>query len=64
MGGEPVYKDTRVPGRMIAAIKAQGASTEEIIGGYPSLTARMVELAEIWAAAHPARRPRKLRSWA
>ena len=42
-------------------MKAQGADTQEIVDGYPSLTARMVELAEIWTAAHPARgRPRKL----
>ncbi|NHT77678.1 DUF433 domain-containing protein [Ferranicluibacter rubi] len=61
MGGEPVFNKTRVPVRTIAAMKAQGASTLEIVEGYPSLTARMIDLAEIWAAAHPARgRPRKL----
>lgn len=61
VGGEPVFKGTRVPVRAIAAMKAQGASTEEIVEGYPSLTGRMVELADIWTAAHPVRgRPRKL----
>ncbi|QCJ00683.1 DUF433 domain-containing protein [Agrobacterium larrymoorei] len=61
LGGEPVFTKTRVPVRAVAAMRAQGASTEEIVEGYPSLTMRMVELAEIWAAAHPARgRPRKL----
>ncbi|WP_313608609.1 DUF433 domain-containing protein, partial [Rhizobium sp.] len=61
LGGEPVFSKTRVPVRTIAAMKAQGATTEEIVEGYPSLTSRMVELAEIWTAAHPARgRPRKL----
>lgn len=61
VGGEPVFKGTRVPVRTIAAMKVQGASTEEIVEGYPSLSERMVALAEIWAAAHPARgRPRKL----
>ncbi|MBX5173544.1 DUF433 domain-containing protein [Rhizobium sp. NZLR1b] len=60
-GGEPVFKGTRVPVRMIAAMKLQGGSTAEIVEGYPSVTARMVELAEIWTAAHPARgRPKKL----
>jgi uncharacterized protein (DUF433 family) len=60
-GGEPVFRNTRVPVRTIAAMKAQGATTEEIVDGYPSISIRMVELAEIWAAAHPARgRPRKL----
>ncbi|MDK4728709.1 DUF433 domain-containing protein [Rhizobium phaseoli] len=61
VGGEPVFKRTRVPVRTIAAMKTQGASTAEIVEGYPSLTERIVELAEIWVAAHPARgRPRKL----
>lgn len=61
LGGEPVFNKTRVPVRTIAAMKAQGASTDEIVEGYPALTARMVELAEIWTAANPARgRPRKL----
>ncbi len=61
VGGEPIFKGTRVPVRTIAAMKSQGASTAEIVEGYPSLTERTVGLAEIWAAAHPARgRPRKL----
>ncbi|MBY5378946.1 DUF433 domain-containing protein [Rhizobium leguminosarum] len=61
VGGEPVFKGTRVPVRTIAAMKLQGAATDDIVEGYPALTARMVDLAEIWVAAHPARgRPRKL----
>ncbi|MBY3122550.1 MULTISPECIES: DUF433 domain-containing protein [Rhizobium] len=61
VGCEPVFKGTRVPVRTIAAMKLQGAATDEIVEGYPALTARMVDLAEIWAAAHPARgRPRKM----
>lgn len=61
MGGEPVYRGTRIPVRMIAAMIAQGADEAELLEGYPRLTARMIELAKIWAAAHPARgRPKKL----
>lgn len=61
LGGEPVFKGTRVPVRMIAAMLAQGADEAEILEGYPSLTARMIELARIWVAAHPTRgRPKKL----
>lgn len=61
VGGEPVFKNTRVPVRAIAAMRAQGASAEELLEGYPSLSARMIELAEIWTAAHPARgRPKTL----
>ena len=60
-GGDPVFKGTRVPVRMIASMKEQGASTEEILDGYPAVTSRMAELAMIWTAAHPARgRPKKL----
>jgi uncharacterized protein (DUF433 family) len=61
LGGEPVFKGTRVPVRTIAVMKTQGATTEEIVEGYPSLTAQMVQIAEIWTAAHPARgRPKRL----
>lgn len=61
MGGEPVFRGTRIPVRMIAAISAQGADQAELLEGYPKLTARMVELARTWTAAHPARgRPKKL----
>ncbi|MGZ2505185.1 uncharacterized protein (DUF433 family) [Rhizobium beringeri] len=61
IGGEPVFKGTRVPVQMVAAMKKQGGNAIEIVEDYPTLTARMVDFAEIWVAAHPARgRPRKL----
>lgn len=61
MGGEPVFKGTRIPVRAIAGMRAQGASVEELLEGYPSLNSRMVEFAEIWTAAYPARgRPKTL----
>ena len=61
MGGEPVFKGTRVPVRTVASMLAQGADVDEIAEGYPSLTPHMVDLAAIWSTAHPARgRPRKL----
>lgn len=61
MGGEPVFKGTRVPVRMVAAMLAQGATEGEILEGYPALNSRKLELARVWTAAHPARgRPRKL----
>ncbi len=55
VGGEPVFKGTRIPVRTIAAMKQQGATTDELVEGYPALTARTVDLAEIWVAARPAR---------
>ncbi|CCV11888.1 DUF433 domain-containing protein [Mesorhizobium sp. STM 4661] len=61
MGGEPVFKGSRIPVRMIATMLAQGVDEVEVIEGYPKLTSRMIELARIWVAAHPARgRPKKL----
>lgn len=61
MGGEPVFKGTRIPVRTIAAMLAQGADEADLLEGYPSLTARMIELAKIWTAANPTRgRPKRL----
>jgi uncharacterized protein (DUF433 family) len=61
MGGEPVFRGTRIPARLVAAMLEQGAEEWDILEGYPSLTPRMLELAKIWAAAHPARgRPKSM----
>lgn len=61
MGGEPVFKGTRVPARLVAAMIEQGGEEWDILEGYPSLTPRMLELAKIWTAAHPARgRPKSM----
>jgi uncharacterized protein (DUF433 family) len=61
MGGEPVFKGTRIPVRLIAGMLDQGVSDTEILDGYPKLLARHLELARIWAAAHPRRgRPKSL----
>lgn len=61
LGGEPVFEDTRIPVHLIAAMLDQGVSQAEILGGYPKLEARHLELARIWAAAHPRRgRPKTL----
>lgn len=54
-GGEPVFKTTRIPVEMVAAMRTQGATIEKIVVGYPALTVRTVELAGIWTAEHPAR---------
>jgi uncharacterized protein (DUF433 family) len=60
MGGDPVFRATRVPVHMIAELVAQGSTEAELIEGYPRLTAEMIRLAPIYAAAYPLRgRPRK-----
>jgi len=61
LGGEPVFKGTRIPVHGVAAMLDAGASAEDILSGYPRLTGRMLDLARIWVAAHPRRgRPKSL----
>ena len=59
MSGDPVFLGTRIPVHAIAAQLAHGDSPAEVLRGYPRLTAEMVALAPIYAAAYPLRgRPR------
>lgn len=59
-GGDPVFRGTRVPVHMIAEIGAKGETERDLLESYPRLTAEMVRLAPIYAAAYPLRgRPRK-----
>lgn len=53
LGGEPVFKGTRIPVRLVASMLNDGASQTEILEGYPKLDARRLELARVWSAAHP-----------
>jgi uncharacterized protein (DUF433 family) len=64
MGGTPVYRGTRVPVDMVAAMLAQGASTQEILEDYPSLKQEQVELAPLYVAAFPRRGRPTRRPWA
>jgi uncharacterized protein (DUF433 family) len=62
MGGEPVFKGTRIPVRLIASMLAEGADEDEVLEGYPKLDRRQLGLARIWTAAHPRRgRPKLLK---
>lgn len=61
MRGEPVFKGTRIPVHSIVAMLDAGATPEDLLSGYPSLSARWLELARIWVTAHPRRgRPKLL----
>ena len=59
MGGDPVFRGTRVPVHLIATLVGHGSTEADLLEGYPRLTAEMVRLAPIYAAAYPLRgRPR------
>lgn len=59
LGGEPVFRGTRVPVHAIASQLADGEPEADLRKSYPRLTAEMLRLAPLYAAAYPARgRPR------
>jgi len=61
LGGEPVFKGTRIPVYGVVAMLEAGAAAEDLLSGYPKLTERLLELARIWVTAHPRRgRPKSL----
>ena len=61
LGGEPVFKGTRIPVYGVASMLEAGATPDDLLSGYPELTERMLYLARLWAAAHPRRgRPKSL----
>jgi uncharacterized protein (DUF433 family) len=60
LGGDPVFRGTRVPVHLIAELAAAGSPASELLESYPRLTAEMILLAPVYAAAYPLRgRPRK-----
>ena len=63
MGGEPVFRGTRVPVHMIAGLVAQGSTAAELLAGYPRLTAEMIRLAPVYAAAYPRRGRTRQQPW-
>lgn len=50
-GGEPVVKGTRVTVRTVLASLAEGASVQEILDDFPTLTERAVRAVIAFAAA-------------
>jgi uncharacterized protein (DUF433 family) len=63
MGGTPVFRGTRIPVHLVADMLRQGASPEEILEGYPSLTRNEINHARIYAAAHPERARQADQPW-
>ena len=63
MGGDPVFRGTRVQVHMIAELVAQGCTQAELLESYPRLTAEMIRLAPVYAAAYPLRRTIHRQPW-
>jgi uncharacterized protein (DUF433 family) len=60
LGGDPVFRGTRVPVHLIADLIAAGSPASELLESYPRLTDAMIAMAPVYAAAYPLRgRPRK-----
>ena len=60
MGGDPVFRGTRVPVHLVAVLLEKGSAIEELLEDFPRLTTEMVRLAPLYASAYPARgRPKK-----
>jgi uncharacterized protein (DUF433 family) len=53
LGGQPSIRGTRIPVFDVAASVRAGIPMDEILASYPDLTKRDVELATIYARAHP-----------
>ena len=50
-GGQPVIRGTRIPLRTVLASLAEGASIEEILADFPTLTPEAVRAAIAFAAS-------------
>jgi len=63
MRGAPVFKGTRIPVDLVADMLAQGATTKEILEGYPTLNQEMIALAPRYVRAFPRRGRPSRRPW-
>jgi uncharacterized protein (DUF433 family) len=53
MRGAPIFKGTRIPVNLVADMLAQGATTKEILEGYPTLDNEKIAIAPLYARAFP-----------
>jgi len=63
MRGTPVFKGTRIPVDLVAEMLAQGATVEEILEGYPTLSKEKIALAPLYMRAFPRRGRPSSRPW-
>jgi uncharacterized protein (DUF433 family) len=64
MRGAPVFRGTRVPVYAIAEMADQGVPSAEILESYPTLREEMLQMATLYANAHPKRGRPAGRPWA
>ncbi len=63
MRGTPVFKGTRIPVDLVADMLAQGATAEEILEGYPTLSKEKIAMAPLYMRAFPRRGRPSRRPW-
>jgi uncharacterized protein (DUF433 family) len=63
MRGTPVFKGTRIPVDLVADMLAQGATAEEILEGYPTLSKKKIAMAPLYMRAFPRRGRPSRRPW-
>lgn len=49
LGGDPVFRGTRVPVHLIASMLEHGSAEADVLKAYPRITAEMVRLAHAYA---------------
>jgi uncharacterized protein (DUF433 family) len=63
MRGTPVFKGTRIPVDLVADMLDQGATAEEILEGYPTLSKEKIAIAPLYMRAFPRRGRPSRRPW-
>ncbi len=63
LGGDPVFRGTRIPVHLIATLIGQGSTERDLLEAHPHLTAEMVHLAPTYAVAYPLRGRPRAQSW-
>ncbi len=63
MRGTPLFKGTRIPVDLVADMLAQGATSEEILEGYPTLSKERIDIAPLYMRAFPRRGRPSRRPW-
>ena len=63
MRGTPVFRGTRIPVDLVADMLTQGATPDEILEGYPTLSKEKIAIAPLYMRAFPRRGRPGRRPW-